>query len=421
MRMRDSFYPQNENLYRLPWSVNDSPIGWIEITDTCNIKCEGCYRLMMGEGHKSLAQIKEEILFLKKWRNCDGISISGGESILHPDILKIVRFIKINKMKSIILTNGYALTESFLRDLKAAGLTGVSLHIDSTQSRPEMSHAIIKSESELDNLRLKYATIISKVGLYAHFGITVSDKNLHDVPGFIQWAIHNMKLINGISLIIFRGMYLNNAVEFYADGKKVPINANSLGYVVQSEEKPKKITSKDVYALIKKAIPNYEATSYLGGTEDHTSLKWLIGNIIVNSKGISFGSYGKKTIEIAQIMHHLNSGSYLTYPRRRIGRKIFLMSPFDKTLRKALFKYLMYLLMNPIRLFYAVNTLGIGIVQAPDLLPDGRIDMCDDCPDMCVYDGKLVNSCRLDEYRKFGSLLRAHIKKEEESFNDSSA
>ena len=97
------------------------------------------------------------------------------------------------------------------------------------------------------------------------------------------------------------------------------------------------------------------------------------------------------------------------------------MSPFDKTLRKALFKYLMYLLMNPIRLFYAVNTLGIGIVQAPDLLPDGRIDMCDDCPDMCVYDGKLVNSCRLDEYRKFGSLLRAHIKKEEESFNDSSA
>ena len=32
------------NLYRLPWSMNDNPIAWLEITDTCNIHCEGCYR-----------------------------------------------------------------------------------------------------------------------------------------------------------------------------------------------------------------------------------------------------------------------------------------------------------------------------------------------------------------------------------------
>ncbi len=31
------------NCYRLPWSLNDNPIAWIEITDICNIHCEGCY------------------------------------------------------------------------------------------------------------------------------------------------------------------------------------------------------------------------------------------------------------------------------------------------------------------------------------------------------------------------------------------
>jgi MoaA/NifB/PqqE/SkfB family radical SAM enzyme len=62
-------YPRNKDLYRLPWSTNDNPIGWLEITETCNIKCEGCYRLTLGEGHKPLAQVKEEILFLRKWRN----------------------------------------------------------------------------------------------------------------------------------------------------------------------------------------------------------------------------------------------------------------------------------------------------------------------------------------------------------------
>ena len=52
--------PEKKNLYRLPWSANDNPIGWIEITDICNIHCDGCYRMIMGEGHKPLEKIKEE-------------------------------------------------------------------------------------------------------------------------------------------------------------------------------------------------------------------------------------------------------------------------------------------------------------------------------------------------------------------------
>ncbi len=29
--------------------------------------------------------------------------------------------------------------------------------------------------------------------------------------------------------------------------------------------------------------------------------------------------------------------------------------------------------------------------------------MCDSCPDMTYYNGKLINSCRMDEYRLFGT------------------
>jgi hypothetical protein len=43
---------------------------------------------------------------------------------------------------------------------------------------------------------------------------------------------------------------------------------------------------------------------------------------------------------------------------------------------------------------------------------DGQIDMCDDCPDMCVFEGRLVNSCRLDECRIYGDLLHIHVDKE---------
>jgi hypothetical protein len=31
-----------KGLYRLPWSLHDNPVGWVEVTDACNITCKGC-------------------------------------------------------------------------------------------------------------------------------------------------------------------------------------------------------------------------------------------------------------------------------------------------------------------------------------------------------------------------------------------
>jgi hypothetical protein len=56
-------------------------------------------------------------------------------------------------------------------------------------------------------------------------------------------------------------------------------------------------------------------------------------------------------------------------------------------------------------MFDGIYVQSIGIIQAPDVQPNGQADMCDSCPDMTVYDGKLINSCRMDEYRLFGGFL----------------
>jgi hypothetical protein len=70
-------------------------------------------------------------------------------------------------------------------------------------------------------------------------------------------------------------------------------------------------------------------------------------------------------------------------------------------------------LQHPGRLFDDIYTQSIGIIQAPDLLPDGRADMCDSCPDITIFDGKFINSCRMDEYRLFGGFVSVLEKKEE--------
>ncbi len=396
----------------MPWSLNDSPLGWLEATDVCNINCRGCYRKNRA-GHKPLDQLKDEVLFLKKWRNSDSMAIAGGEPTLHPDILDLIKFISENGMKSLIITNGYGLTRRRLTELRSAGLTGLSFNINATQERPEFQDLDEVTNTTLNEIRLKYARMVADTGgLTAGFKITVDNQTINDVPGFVQWAVKNAELINSITLVTFRGLPVSREFEYYTNGKKIAISKESLGYAISAREKEKiSVTSNDIYKVIKEYYPEYEASSYLGGTADHTSFKWLLGNIVMNSKGKLFGSYGKKAMEVIQTLYHFIKGSYVLHLRKRKSvRKIFFLALFDSTLRSTFRRYLKYVLANPFRLFYRVNILNIAVLQAPDVLPDGSCDMCESCPDLCVYDGRLVPSCRLDEYIQYGGLLRVQKK-----------
>jgi hypothetical protein len=66
-------------------------------------------------------------------------------------------------------------------------------------------------------------------------------------------------------------------------------------------------------------------------------------------------------------------------------------------------------LFNPVKWFQRLYAQSIGIVQAPDMMDNGMVSMCESCPDMCVWEGNLVNSCRLDEYRKYGRMMNAIV------------
>ena len=148
--------------------------------------------------------------------------------------------------------------------------------------------------------------------------------------------------------------------------------------------------------------PQYEAAAYLGGTQRHDSLKWLIGVLLCSDREI-LGAVGPKTVEFAQVMHHLLFGTYFVYSKQAsVGKPALLLAALDPAWRRVLRWYLR----NPLRLLLEpLRGISIGIVQAPDLLENGLIDHCDSCPDMTYWNGKLVYSCRLDEYRKFGRLV----------------
>jgi MoaA/NifB/PqqE/SkfB family radical SAM enzyme len=397
------------NLYRMPWSMNDNPIAWLEVTDSCNIHCDGCYRQHVT-GHKPVEQIKEEILFFKQWRNPDNVSIAGGEPLIHPQILDIVAFIAQQGIKPIILTNALALTPEFLHELKKAGLAGFTIHIDSRQNRP---HWKDKTERELNELRQHYADMVAaERGVYVIFNSTVYPSTFHEIPDVVRWAQANVDRVHGIVFITYRTATIADHVAHdFADRE---IDMGQLSYVREHFDE-QFITSPEVYQTIKDNCPEYEPSGYLGGSILHTSYKWLDGAVISTKKKV-YGSVGKKTMELAQAGHHAWKGTYLAYlSSAKVGAKVFLLSPWDSTVRQAAKNWLKDILRHPGRLLDDLYVQSIAIIQAPDLLPDGRADMCDSCPDMTVYDGKLINSCRMDEYRLFGGFVTVLARSQEEA------
>src|SRR3974377_821936 len=84
----------HRTLYRLPWSLPDNAIAWLEPTSACNLACDGCYRENVKDSHKPLDVVRQEGEVFKRLRNADGVPRAGGDPLMHPDIVEIVRIVK---------------------------------------------------------------------------------------------------------------------------------------------------------------------------------------------------------------------------------------------------------------------------------------------------------------------------------------
>ncbi len=260
-----------QNYYRLPWSLTDNAISWLEPTWKCNIYCEGCYRINDPRGHKSLEKVKEELAVFKKFRRTDGISIAGGDPLIHPDIVEIVRMIAEDGLKPILNTNGVALTKELLKALKAAGAKGFTFHIDSKQKRP---HWKGKNELELCELREQFAEMLYEIGgLSCAFNSTVNGDTLPYVPDLVEWAQRHIEKVHVMVFIAFRAANLDGRFDYYAGAETVDMQ--EVPYL-NPDGKKTDILSTDVYEAIQERFPDFDSAAYLNGTNKPDSFKWLL-------------------------------------------------------------------------------------------------------------------------------------------------
>lgn len=364
-------------LYRLPYSKNDNPNGWIEITTRCNLKCPGCYRGChlddhAGE-HKTLEAIREEITRLQAVRNCHTISISGGEPLMHPDLAEVVAFVRERGMRSLLYTNGVLLDRPRLADLKTAGLDGVIVRVDS------LKKSDTARETDLDPERDRLLAVIRGVGgILPAFTFVLDRSNIDQVGDVVKWAARREI---GFLVLIARRDFIHGdddvpGTEDYIDQDDL---AHRLGF-----------------------LKHFRFASYLGSRIEDTRPKWIQAHRVLMD-GHVLGYLGPKAVEFLQSWHHLRDGRfcYVTHDRAFTPFVMAMASLVHRGARPLLSRWFRAVLRRPTLLTKTPVVQVLNCVFPPSFV-DGERDFCDGCPDAVFHEGRLVPSCVLEEIKANG-------------------
>jgi hypothetical protein len=327
------------------------------------------------------------------------MAIAGGEPLLYPHILEVVEFMSRQKIKPTILSNAEKLTLELAKELKKAGLAKIHLHIDSAQKRPGWEG---KNELELNELRQHYADLLWNLGgIQCGYHVTVFRKTLPYLPGIVSWCKKNIHKVQHISFIAFRLMPRVDDICYLIDGE--PVDLGEFAPALSDLDEIT-ITTEEMFGIIRRGHPDFEPAAYLNGSSSPESLKYLI-TVYVGGSRMVYGVLGAKSIELVQVFYHLFKGRYLSFLRNPVvGKRLFALALLDRPLRRALTSFLQTSRHKPLDLFSRIYSQSVHLHQPNELL-DGKINLCDSCLNMMVYKGRLINSCRLDEYRLFGGAI----------------
>jgi hypothetical protein len=394
--------PDPRQLFRLPWTNADNAMTWLEPTRRCNITCDACFVGNDPASDKPLESIRHELEVMLRLRRCDAMLIAGGEPLVHPQIDDIVALVRDAGVKPIIVTNGVRFDRPLLRALTRAGVRGFTFHVDSHQARP---HWRGKSEGELNELRAHFADEVFAVGgLTCAFNTTVFPDTVAQVPDVVRWAVSCPDRVHVLTLICVRMAHPDDPFAYYVGDRQVDFA--STPYV--SDQAYRHIMTDELFAEVRKVLPDFAFCAYLGGTVQPESLKWVIGCHLTTGER-SFGTFGARSIELIQNGHHALRGRYLAFapPRmNRTGRTALLLALFDPAMRKTARRYLRNAGRRPKDLLRRLHVQTISVVQPVDVLPSGECDTCDGCPNATFWNDRLVPACRAEEYRMFGSPIR---------------
>ncbi|MGB5160589.1 MAG: hypothetical protein WBQ27_05665, partial [Thermoanaerobaculia bacterium] len=182
------------------------------VLERCDFACTSCY---LGEEANAAKPLPREEVFqqldqLREFLGPQGkAQITAGEVTLLPrEVLgEYVRYAIDIGLDPMVMTHGRRFLqepEYLQRLIEEDGLEKISIHVDATQrGREEWSPFV--TEGQLNPVRDRYANLIrhmrAKTGrkLHAAHTVTVTQKNLDQIPTIMRWLVRNLDAFRMVS------------------------------------------------------------------------------------------------------------------------------------------------------------------------------------------------------------------------------
>ena len=357
-------------LYRLPWSKENNPDGWIEPTTFCQFSCRNCYRglgeKMRKKNHRDINELKKEIDVLIKQRNIQTLSIAGGEPLMYPNLDELIRYASKKDLKIKVFTNGLLLDEIRLKTLKNLGVTEFIIHIDRHQRKSS-------SEKKMNLLREKYCKMFRKVrNVNLGFIMPISREDLGQLDDLTDFFKKNSDVINLVVFTIYKVMLPGKKIE-----PQLKLSLGELSKIVKSK-----------FGL------GYCA--YLGKIHSE-EISWLF-SLCFYSHGKLLGCFDKEMYKNLQDKYYKRKGKYfITIKNRPIPARRLLPWIAKNSVRNIFLKYLR-------SRKEGLNQQVVLLIDAPEKTEDGW-DLCEGFPDAMLHNGQLVPSCLLERVRDKEKIL----------------
>ncbi len=197
-----------ENLYEIEIEKKDLQYCIFAITNKCNLRCRWCFENSGCQTEEKSLSTKEIICVIKKLKGLKGISVSGGEASLHPDIIKIMAEVKKSCDDPHILSNGIFLHDTLLSFLQKNKIR-LTISLDGLKKQHEKIRGLGSYNKTIKSIRKSVS-----LNIPTSIQCTLSKNNLTDVEGLIKLA--NKLCVHHISFMrmkpLGRGTRLENEI-----------------------------------------------------------------------------------------------------------------------------------------------------------------------------------------------------------------
>ena len=180
----------------------------ISLSEICNMACTYCVTSLRDHKRSPDELKSDQILYLvrllKEHSGIEKVRLTGGEPLLHPEIVSVVSGISEMGIKSIGLTSNGQLLSKKAKSLAEAGLKNVNISLDSLDTKKfKLMGRVGKLHKTLEGIEacLKYGLLV-KINM-----VVIKGENENEIVEMLEYGVDHGVEVRYLELMAMGPLY----------------------------------------------------------------------------------------------------------------------------------------------------------------------------------------------------------------------